>query len=63
MFEIGQPFYIPFVPFKYVTISTVISGLTLLVLQVALHDITPAETHNNIDSADTGKMARGREGI
>ena len=40
--------------FNDVTLRTAIFGLTVLFVQVAIHNINPAETHNNIDSADIG---------
>ena len=53
-------FYIPSVPFKHAALSTVIFGLTLLFAQVAIHNINPAETLNNIDSADIGLYSHAR---
>ena len=46
--------------FNYVTLRTAIFDLTVLFVQVAIHNINPAETHNNIDSADIGLYPHAR---
>ena len=39
---------------NYVTISTVMFGLTLGFLQITIQYINPAEIHNNINTLRTG---------